>query len=371
MDLTGGGAFYSLAPRRDLADLHRVGLNESPLRKGANKGSFCKGAGAKHLRIFNQDILRPSAEIFSANLTPNAQNDHLKSPLPPLLVCSRLTGLRARLTALTLRPQLASRFTKGGKKVAFTLAEGATHVDTFHDIRKPAFTLAEVLVTLGIIGIVAAMTLPMLAKNYQFYVRQQQFKKAYAAMSVAIQKTQIDMGEGIKCHYVNGVWDFNAMIDCEWFYDELMKNLVVLKFCEDNALEKGCIPKEMKTIEDLYLDVYGQEISQETLRGCGGFSKNRMLNNSPVYIFNSGFSIIIYDRGYQTQHHSHIFLLDINAHKGPNKWGHDIFAFKFNKKSKRESVFKLEPMDGCFAPQSGGYYTTHFFDYLYGRNSEL
>ena len=288
-----------------------------------------------------------------------------------MLVCSRLTGLRARLTALTLRPQLASRFTKGGKKVAFTLAEGATHVDTFHDIRKPAFTLAEVLVTLGIIGIVAAMTLPMLAKNYQFYVRQQQFKKAYAAMSVAIQKTQIDMGEGIKCHYVNGVWDFNAMIDCEWFYDELMKNLVVLKFCEDNALEKGCIPKEMKTIEDLYLDVYGQEISQETLRGCGGFSKNRMLNNSPVYIFNSGFSIIIYDRGYQTQHHSHIFLLDINAHKGPNKWGHDIFAFKFNKKSKRESVFKLEPMDGCFAPQSGGYYTTHFFDYLYGRNSEL
>ena len=33
--------------------------------------------------------------------------------------------------------------------------------------RKSAFTLAEVLITLGIIGVVAAMTLPALVKKYQ------------------------------------------------------------------------------------------------------------------------------------------------------------------------------------------------------------
>ena len=52
---------------------------------------------------------------------------------------------------------------------------------------KKAFTLAEVLITLGIVGIVAALTIPMLAKNYQFYIRQQQFKKAYAALNIASQ----------------------------------------------------------------------------------------------------------------------------------------------------------------------------------------
>ena len=32
---------------------------------------------------------------------------------------------------------------------------------------RPGFTLAEVLITLGIIGVVAAMTLPGLVQNYQ------------------------------------------------------------------------------------------------------------------------------------------------------------------------------------------------------------
>ena len=53
------------------------------------------------------------------------------------------------------------------KKAAFTLAEGATHVDMSDNIRRVAFTLAEVLITLGIIGIVAAMTIPTLIVNYQ------------------------------------------------------------------------------------------------------------------------------------------------------------------------------------------------------------
>ena len=38
---------------------------------------------------------------------------------------------------------------------------------THHSLKKAAFTLAEVLITLGIIGVVAAITLPTLIKNYQ------------------------------------------------------------------------------------------------------------------------------------------------------------------------------------------------------------
>ena len=52
-------------------------------------------------------------------------------------------------------------------KAAFTLAEGATRVEMFGKARKSAFTLTEVLITLGIIGVVAAMTMPTLVLKMQ------------------------------------------------------------------------------------------------------------------------------------------------------------------------------------------------------------
>lgn len=46
-----------------------------------------------------------------------------------------------------------------------------------HKKFKNAFTLAEVLITLGIIGVVAAMTLPTLIANYQKQVYANGLKK--------------------------------------------------------------------------------------------------------------------------------------------------------------------------------------------------
>ena len=95
-----------------------------------------------------------------------------------------------------------------------------------------------------------------------------------------------------------------------------------------------------------------------------------MQNKVASYIFSSGFSIIVYTT-YSLGTHTQIILLDVNALKGPNKWGHDIFSLMFNKKSRLDSVFKIEPHDSCFAPQKGGYYTKTFMEYLYGQNAEL
>lgn len=53
------------------------------------------------------------------------------------------------------------------KRIAFTLAEDATHVAHWDNSRKIAFTLAEVLITLGIIGVVAALTIPTLMANHR------------------------------------------------------------------------------------------------------------------------------------------------------------------------------------------------------------
>ena len=69
------------------------------------------------------------------------------------------------------------------KRPAFTLTEGATHVAHWNNSRKIAFTLAEVLITLGIIGVVAAMTMPSLIQNYQRHVWLTQLKKSYSVLT--------------------------------------------------------------------------------------------------------------------------------------------------------------------------------------------
>ncbi len=72
------------------------------------------------------------------------------------------------------------------KKAAFTLAEGATHVDMSANIRRAAFTLAEVLITLGIIGIVAAMTIPTLIHSYNKKVVETKLVRFNSVMNQAL-----------------------------------------------------------------------------------------------------------------------------------------------------------------------------------------
>jgi len=58
--------------------------------------------------------------------------------------------------------------------------------------RKYAFTLAEVLVTLGIIGVVSAMTVPSLMQNYQRQSYVTQLHKVYNELSQALVRYQND-----------------------------------------------------------------------------------------------------------------------------------------------------------------------------------
>ena len=72
------------------------------------------------------------------------------------------------------------------KRFGFTLAEDATHVDMSKGSRKSAFTLAEVLITLGIIGVVAAMTMPTLMNSTNGAQYKTAYKKALSVLSQAV-----------------------------------------------------------------------------------------------------------------------------------------------------------------------------------------
>ncbi len=60
---------------------------------------------------------------------------------------------------------------------------------------KRAFTLAEVLITLAIVGIIAAITIPTIVNKYKTTVASTRLKKFYSMMSQAIQLSEIDNGE--------------------------------------------------------------------------------------------------------------------------------------------------------------------------------
>ena len=75
---------------------------------------------------------------------------------------------------------------------------GATHVALCDSVGSyfrhwcAAFTLAEVLITLGIIGVVAAMTMPTLIANYQKQVATTRLKKFYTTYSQAYNQSKND-----------------------------------------------------------------------------------------------------------------------------------------------------------------------------------
>ncbi len=72
--------------------------------------------------------------------------------------------------------------------------------------QKAAFTLAEVLITLGIIGIVAAMTMPMIVENTKKQQTVVQLKKAYSVLSQAVELSELDNGS---CEY----WDYTLPVE--------------------------------------------------------------------------------------------------------------------------------------------------------------
>ncbi len=60
---------------------------------------------------------------------------------------------------------------------------------------KFGFTLAEVLITLGIIGVVAAITMPTLIAHYQKQATVTKLKQAYSLLYNAVRMAEIDHGD--------------------------------------------------------------------------------------------------------------------------------------------------------------------------------
>ena len=61
-------------------------------------------------------------------------------------------------------------------------------------MKTNAFTLAEVLITLGIVGVVAVMTMPTVIKHHQQQVTVNRLKHTYSTLSQAIKLSETENG---------------------------------------------------------------------------------------------------------------------------------------------------------------------------------
>ena len=114
------------------------------------------------------------------------------------------------------------------KKSAFTLAEGATRVARPNSQRHTAFTLAEVLITLGIIGVVAALTIPTIVTKYRRQSAENKLKKFYSVMNQAVQMSIAEHGD-ITLNNQNIESSNNSDYITMWYKEYITKYIKTLK----------------------------------------------------------------------------------------------------------------------------------------------
>ena len=88
---------------------------------------------------------------------------------------------------------------------------------------KRAFTLAEVLITLGIIGVVAALTLPGLITNYQKKVTAVRLEKFYTIMSQAVMSWSVEDGIDTATFQFDDIVVRNGENSKNWFNSTIGK----------------------------------------------------------------------------------------------------------------------------------------------------
>ena len=107
-----------------------------------------------------------------------------------------------------------------------------------HNKLKNGFTLAEVLITLGIIGVVAALTIPTLIGNYQKKEVAVRLQKMYNTIQNAISQAELENGP-------SETWIFKDETESKNFYDTQIKSKMkcAKTTSQDCYLEDGSMIK--------------------------------------------------------------------------------------------------------------------------------
>ncbi len=184
-----------------------------------------------------------------------------------------------------------------------------------------AFTLAEVLITLGIIGIVAAMTIPTLIVKYEKKQTVTKLQKMYSILNQAYLFAKADGGDNILLNNINGNFDMDSETAhknvADFMENYFLPHLKVAKNCglsTDNACfgEKHNSPSNDQNMATYKYNVILQD----------GSSVSAVYNSSKCD-----------ENGVCMSGGSILFWLDINGTAKPNMAGKDYFLVKITPDS--------------------------------------
>ena len=130
-----------------------------------------------------------------------------------------------------------------------------------NDKKKAAFTLAEVLITLGIIGIVAAMTLPTLIANYQKKVVETRLISFYSKINQAYRMSYAENGDTVYWIETNKTYSYEEMVDwLEKYIFPYMKHLSVKKCISYSGQLGVCVTIPDGSLYWFSIDGNGQDV---------------------------------------------------------------------------------------------------------------
>lgn len=170
---------------------------------------------------------------------------------------------------------------------------------------KKAFTLAEVLIALGIIGVIAAMTIPTLIQKQKDDATIKAVKKSYSILSQAFLRTIADNG-------TPNSWDLgtqNTGAGAIKVSDYFVPYLNIIKDCNNSG---GCFPSgTYKTVNNT--DTWDFSASGNQ------FATVKLADGSSIAFWSGGSSACVTYCGF--------IIVDVNGYKKPNRYGYDTFWF--------------------------------------------
>ncbi|PWL75379.1 hypothetical protein DBY21_07965 [Candidatus Gastranaerophilales bacterium] len=184
-----------------------------------------------------------------------------------------------------------------------------TNVIDFLPLLKPAFTLAEVLITLGIIGIIAAMTLPSIIQRKQEKVTVNQLKKSYSLLQQVYERMVYEIGSDPRDWGMTGMYEENSHI--------IMAN----KFVPYFKVIQNCIGKDASFTKKHCVDDSRYAAPQN-------YASVRVIDGTTLIFRHwSGQCSFQYGKTKALKNVCGEIIVDLNGPKSPNMLGQDMFAF--------------------------------------------
>lgn len=209
---------------------------------------------------------------------------------------------------------------------------------------KVAFTLAEVLITLGIIGVLAAILIPTVLKDVQNAELKTGFKKSYSVLNQALNKTISENGNVPYGCYYNPASSYTYS-ECSNFWKNFKTQLNIIKEYA-GSVDGINIPDYTGT--DLIVAQGGHN------SGSFDGGKDAQKNSKTAWTFADGSMLFSYRPSFFVDDSGGtLFILDTNGLKKPNKWGYDLFMLVFWQKDDSSSIAITDTL--CGSQEKGGY----------------